>query len=68
MMQNDIQSEELFLNTLDDLDVTIRKAQLIHKIDLKSREAKNASPEELKHIQMQLKAYREQIRMLDNSD
>jgi hypothetical protein len=60
----DIRESEL-LDTLDDLDFAIRKAQLIHKIEVKSRESDHASPEELEKIKLELKAYREQIRMLD---
>jgi len=58
-------SEIDFLNTLEDLDKTVKKAQLIHKIELKSQESEKATPKEIKQIQLELKAYREQIRLLD---
>jgi hypothetical protein len=58
-------TEEDFLNTLENLDRAVRKAQLIHKIELKSRESENASPGGLEQIKLDLQAYREQIRLLD---
>ncbi len=42
-----------------------RKAQLIRKLERRSQDSENASPEEMAQILADLKKYREQIRQLD---
>ena len=50
---------------LDELDRVTAKAKLIHKIEVLGRQSENASTEKLFEILQQLKAYRDQIRALD---
>lgn len=54
-----------FLRTFDGMDLTIRKAQLISKIETRAQDAEFASPDEINIIQNELKDYRDQIRTLD---
>ena len=54
-----------FLRTFEDMDKTIRKAQLIGKIESRSRDSEYADDDEITVIQSDLKAYRAQIRQLD---
>jgi hypothetical protein len=56
---------ELFQESVKELDRVTRKAQLIGKIERKSRESKNASSEEAVEIMNDIMALREQIRLLD---
>lgn len=60
--------KERFQKSVGRLDRTIKKAQLIHKIEVRSRESETATPEELIQILTDLKSYREQIRLLDQED
>lgn len=54
-----------FLRTFKHMDKTIRKAQLIDKIESRSRDSEHANPDEITIIQNDLENYREQIRLLD---
>lgn len=54
-----------FLRTFKHMDKTIRKAQLIDKIESRSRDSEYANPDEITIIQNDLEKYREQIRLLD---
>lgn len=54
-----------FLRTFEDMDIVIRKAQLIGMIETRSQDAEYADPEEITIIKNDLKSYREQIRLLD---
>ena len=56
-----------FLRTFDDMDITIRKAQLIGEIESRSRDSEYAGPDEIVVIQQDLKGLREDIRKLDGS-
>ena len=56
-----------FLRTFDDMDKTIRKAQLIGKIESRSRDSEYADPDEITIIQDELKDLREDIRKLEKS-
>lgn len=59
---------ERFQESVKALDRVTRRAQLIRKIDLSSRKSENATPEELMLILNELKAYREQIKLLDREE
>lgn len=59
---------ERFQESVKALERVTRKAQLIRKIDLSSRKSENASPEELMLILNELKAYRKQIKLLDQEE
>lgn len=54
-----------FLRTFKNMDKTIRKAQLIGKIESRSQDSEYADDDEITIIQEELKDYREQIRLLD---
>jgi hypothetical protein len=54
-----------FLRSFDGMDITIRKAQLIGKIETRSQDSEYASSDEITIIQDELKGYRDQIRTLD---
>ena len=54
-----------FLRTFDGMAATIKKAQLIRKIDQISRLSATASPYQLAQILKDLKVYRQEIRKLD---
>jgi hypothetical protein len=49
---------------VQELNLTVQKAKLIHQIEIKSRESENASPEKLHKILIELKSYREQLKQL----
>ena len=53
-----------FLRTFKNMDKIIRKAQLIGKIESRSRDSEYADDDEITIIQEELKEYREQIREL----
>ena len=57
-----------FQESLKELDRTIQKAQLIRRIEEKSRQSKNASDEELLQIMKDIMDIREQIRLLDQEE
>ncbi len=60
-----LEEKERHDELVKELNRTIEKSVLIRKIEAKSDESMNASPEQLEKIKLQLKAYREQIRLLD---
>ena len=67
-MPNKIDKESLnneFKKSIKELERATRKAKLIRKIDLRSRVSAEASPEELAQILKEIKAYREEIKKLD---
>lgn len=59
-------SKEEFQRKVDELDRVIKAAKLISAIEHKSRGSEKATPEELDKISLQLKAYHEQLRLLDD--
>lgn len=59
---------EHFQESVKELDRVTRKAQLIRKIEEKSRKSKHASSEELVKIMTDIMDYREQIRLLDQGE
>ena len=53
-----------FLRTFDDMDITIRRAQLIGKIESRAQDSESADLDEITLIQEELKEYREQLKNL----
>lgn len=69
MLDNNLQEnlKYRFQESVNQLDRVIKKAQLIRKIEQKTRESKNSSPEELIQIMRDMLDYEEQIRLLDEA-
>ena len=60
--------KERFQKAVGRLDRRIKKARLVHKIEVRSQESETAKPEELMQILINLKSYREQISLLDQEE
>ncbi len=57
-----------FETNLKKLDHAVRKARLIHKIEINNRLAKNASQSERSKLGLETLAYKQQLELLDSAN
>ena len=57
-----------FETTLRNLDYAVKKAQLLHKIEVNNRLAKTASFRERRKLGLETLAYKEQLKLLDEEE